>query len=100
MAKLIIKLDLEDIQTSPLGNNIRIECRDNVEIVLTQDAVDELLSDIIHLLGKYKERDFTDDENKKIEWWAENALKHKQDKSTLIENGKWLLKNMIYPKNN
>jgi len=44
MAKLIIKVEKDDILASAIGCNIQIDCG-NITIVFSRDALDELLKD-------------------------------------------------------
>lgn len=45
MAKLIIKIEKDDIVTSKIGENIMIDCGGNVDIVFTPESLEELLKD-------------------------------------------------------
>lgn len=45
MAKLMIKLKVSDITTSKLGENIMIQCENDIDIILTQGAINELIKD-------------------------------------------------------
>ena len=45
MTKFLIKIEKEDINTSKIGNNILLSISDNVDIVLTPDALEELFND-------------------------------------------------------
>ena len=45
MSKILIKLEKEDIKTSVLGENILIECNNNIDIIFTKEALVELIND-------------------------------------------------------
>jgi len=45
MAQLVIKLEKKDINTKILGKNIMVECENNINIMLSREALDELFKD-------------------------------------------------------
>jgi len=45
MANIIIKMELDDIKTCKLGNNIMIETKNNIDIIFTSEAIEELIND-------------------------------------------------------
>jgi len=45
MAKLAVKLEKSDITTYLLGNNISIATQGSIEIIFTQEAVEEFIKD-------------------------------------------------------
>ena len=45
MAKLMIKVEKEDVKTTKIGNNIMIQCDNNIDIIFTPEAIEELISD-------------------------------------------------------
>jgi len=45
MAKILIKVEKEDIKTTKLGDNIMIKCEDGIDLVFTPEAVDEFITD-------------------------------------------------------
>ena len=44
MAKIIIRIEKDDIKTNKLGENIIINC-ENVDIIFTIEAIEELIKD-------------------------------------------------------
>ena len=49
MAKFLIKIEKEDINTCKLGDNIMISLSDNFDIIFTPEAIQELFNDFIEL---------------------------------------------------
>jgi hypothetical protein len=49
MAKTIIKIEVEDIKTSFLGENIELKIDDKLSIVFSRQALDELVIDYTNL---------------------------------------------------
>lgn len=45
MADILIKLEKDDIRTSNLGKNIMVQCKNNIDLVFTPEALEELISD-------------------------------------------------------
>jgi len=45
MAKLLIKVEKQDVKTAELGVNILVQCKNNIDLVFTREALEELLSD-------------------------------------------------------
>lgn len=45
MANILIKLEKDDIKTSNLGNNIIVQCKNNIDLVFTPEALEELIND-------------------------------------------------------
>ena len=45
MARILIKIEKDDVITSKLGNNIQIKCDNNIDIVFSPEALEELLND-------------------------------------------------------
>lgn len=54
MAKLIIKVEKEDVKTSKLGNNIMVQC-DNIDLIFTPEAIEELINDYNNIFTKKNE---------------------------------------------
>lgn len=46
MATIMLNLKKEDINTAPIGFNYRITVANGMEIVIDDDAVDELIKDV------------------------------------------------------
>jgi hypothetical protein len=46
MPQLTIKLEKEDIITSQLGVNVIVQCKDNINLIFTPEALDELITDV------------------------------------------------------
>lgn len=45
MAQLLIKVEEDDIKTSKLGNNIMVQCKNNIDLVFTPESLKELIND-------------------------------------------------------
>jgi len=45
MPKIIIKIDKEDINTSLLGQNVELKLNENISIIFSPEALDELIND-------------------------------------------------------
>ena len=45
MANFTIKIEKEDIKTSEIGNNIMVSCENNISIVFSREALEELIND-------------------------------------------------------
>ena len=50
MAKTYIKIEKEDIETSIMGENIMVELKDNVSLIFTPEALDELIIDYMEIM--------------------------------------------------
>jgi len=51
MALIIVKIEKEDVSTFQVGINVGIRLKNNIEIVFSREALEELLSDyseIVH----------------------------------------------------
>jgi hypothetical protein len=56
MAKIIIKIEKEDIKTTLIGNNIELAVDKNFSIVFSPEALEEFINDYGNL-RKYKKKD-------------------------------------------
>lgn len=45
MANFTIKIEKEDIKISEIGNNIMINCENNINLIFTREALEELIND-------------------------------------------------------
>ena len=52
---MIIKVEKQDVNTSMIGTNIELRLNDNVAIVFSPEALDELINDYGNL-KKYKKK--------------------------------------------
>jgi len=52
---MIIKVEKQDVNTSMIGTNIELRINDNVSIVFSPEALDELINDYGNL-KKYKKK--------------------------------------------
>ena len=50
MAKIIIKIEKEDIKTHKLGCNIYVSCENNIDLIFTRDALKELIKDYNYII--------------------------------------------------
>ena len=55
MAKLMIKVEKEDVKTAKLGNNIMVQCDNNIDLIFTSEAIEELISDYNNIIADKKE---------------------------------------------
>ena len=55
MAKIIIKIEKEDIKTTLLGNNVELQIDEKFIIVFSPEAIEELINDYGNL-KKYKKK--------------------------------------------
>lgn len=51
MARMLIKVEKDDVNTAKLGNNIMVETKDNIDLILTPEAMEELISDYNHIIS-------------------------------------------------
>jgi len=49
MANIYINISKEDIKTSVLGENILVQCDNNINLIFTRDSLQELISDFTGL---------------------------------------------------
>ena len=52
MAKTIIKLEKEDIVTNKLGINIVVHCENGLDIIFSEEAIQELINDYHNLISE------------------------------------------------
>ena len=45
MAKIIIKIEKDDVRTSMIGYNIMIQCDNDIDLIFTKEAIVELIND-------------------------------------------------------
>lgn len=45
MGKIFIKIEKEDVNTTQLGVNVCIHCENNIDIVFSREALEELIAD-------------------------------------------------------
>jgi len=55
MALMIIKVEKEDVNTSMIGKNIELRLNENIAIVFSPEALEELINDYGNL-KKYKKK--------------------------------------------
>lgn len=58
MARMLIKVEKDDVNTSKLGENIIIETKDNIDLILTPEAMEELINDYDHIISNEKENEY------------------------------------------
>jgi hypothetical protein len=54
MANITIKFEKEDITTFKCGFNYLIEGKNNISLIFTPDALEELLQDYNHIINREK----------------------------------------------
>ena len=55
MALMIIKVEKQDVHTSMIGSNIELKLNENIAIVFSPEALEELINDYGNL-KKYKKK--------------------------------------------
>ena len=45
MARILIKIEINDIKTSKMGNNIMVQCDNNIDLIFTHEALQDLIND-------------------------------------------------------
>ena len=51
MARILIKVEKDDVKTFKLGNNIMIQCDNNIDLIFTPDALEELINDYNNIVS-------------------------------------------------
>jgi hypothetical protein len=51
MARILIKVEKEDVKTSKLGNNIMVQCDNNIDLIFTPEALQELIDDYNNIIS-------------------------------------------------
>lgn len=91
MAKLILKIEKEDIKITNKNDNIEISCQNDIELIFSKNAIDQLIlnvesyskKDVINIIKKLiKDADFisfTEEYGPKgwseLEKWINNNIK-------------------------
>jgi len=57
MARILIKVEKDDVKTSKLGNNIMVECDNNIDLVFTPEALQELINDYNNIISDEKTKE-------------------------------------------
>ena len=50
MANITIKIEKNDVKTSKLGNNVMINCENNINLIFTPEALEELINDYNNII--------------------------------------------------
>ena len=51
MADILIKIEKDDIRTSKSGNNIIVQCNNNIDLIFTPEAIEELIKDYNNIVS-------------------------------------------------
>ncbi|MCK5210775.1 MAG: hypothetical protein KAQ62_13840 [Cyclobacteriaceae bacterium] len=51
MADILIKIEKDDIRTSKSGNNIIVQCNNNIDLIFTSEAIEELIKDYNNIVS-------------------------------------------------
>ena len=51
MARILIKVEKDDVKTSKLGNNIMVQCDNNIDLIFTPEALEELINDYNYIVS-------------------------------------------------
>ena len=51
MARILIKVEKDDVKTSKLGNNIMVQCDNNIDLIFTPEALEELINDYNNIVS-------------------------------------------------
>jgi hypothetical protein len=54
MADILIKIEKEDIRTSKSGDNIIVQCNNNIDLIFTPEAIEELIKDYNNIVSDKK----------------------------------------------
>ncbi len=54
MARILIKVEKDDVKTSKLGNNIMVQCDNNIDLIFTPEALQELIDDYNNIISDKK----------------------------------------------
>jgi hypothetical protein len=54
MARIIIEVEKDDIKISKLHNNICVYCDNNIDLIFTPEAIEELINDYKNILSDEK----------------------------------------------
>ncbi len=57
MARILIKVEKDDVKTSKLGNNIMVQCDNNIDLVFTPEALQELIDDYNNIISDEKPKE-------------------------------------------
>lgn len=57
MAQILIKVEKDDIKISKLGNNIVIQCDNNIDLIFTPEALRELIGDYNNIVSDEKPKE-------------------------------------------
>jgi hypothetical protein len=57
MARILIKVEKEDVKTSKLGNNIMVQCDNNIDLIFTPEALQELINDYNNIISDEKPKE-------------------------------------------
>jgi len=57
MARILIKVEKDDVKTSKLGNNIMVQCDNNIDLVFTPEALQELINDYNNIISDEKPKE-------------------------------------------
>ncbi len=51
MADILIKIEKDDIRTTKSGNNIIVQCNNNIDLIFTPEAIEELIKDYTKIVS-------------------------------------------------
>ena len=51
MANILIKIEKDDIRTSKSGSNIIVQCNNNIDLIFTPEAIEELIKDYNNIVS-------------------------------------------------
>jgi hypothetical protein len=57
MARIFIKVEKDDVKTSKLGNNIMVQCDNNIDLIFTPEALQELINDYNNIISDEKPKE-------------------------------------------
>ena len=56
MADILIKIEKDDIRTSKSGNNIIVQCNNNIDLIFTPEAIEELIKDYNNIVSNNEQQ--------------------------------------------
>ncbi len=57
MSDILIKIEKDDIRTSKSGNNIIVQCNNNIDLIFTPEAIEELIKDYNNIVSDMEQQE-------------------------------------------
>lgn len=95
MAKTIIVLEEGDIEVQRLGDRTRIICQNDIEVIFTKEAIDELLKNVHSL---YNRKSFQQNDMEELYKLADRISGKVLSRDEVAKELSFLLENLIIRK--